>query len=431
MSRPLAPLRVALLLVVWSLGGCAGDGAGALVELPAAGADGSSSAEDVAATDGAVDRVADIPDVLTDAASPADTPLPDEAEDASDAGDRSEASASQDTPSELAPSDIAPMDEQAAPADPGEPIRCELDPACALLAQRVGYGRRAVGGRDGARCTVTSLGDSGAGTLRACLGRGAGQWITFSVDGDLRLRSDLSIPSRTTIDGRGRYVRIFEKGFDIRGVRDVIITNLIFKAGDGGDDNDAIAVKDGARDVWIHHVSFSDYGDGLLDITRQATDVTVSWCKFSNHDKTLLISANDDHTADSVIRVTLHHNWFRETRQRHPRARHGRVHLFNNLYDRWVAYGAGCSTDSQCRLQNNLFIAGDDADAVLTRVGEDRGSGRVRSDGDVRRHGAVIRERERASVFEPADDYAYSLDAAGDALEAAIRAGAGWQGTIP
>jgi pectate lyase len=67
--------------------------------------------------------------------------------------------------------------------------------------------------------------------------------------------------------------------------------------------------------------------------TRASTDVTVSWNKFEEHNKVMLIGASPEHLSDVTIRVTVHHNHFLRTVQRHPRVRYGRVHVFNNLYE--------------------------------------------------------------------------------------------------
>ena len=46
--------------------------------------------------------------------------------------------------------------------------------------------------------------------------------------------------------------------------------------------------------------------DGLVDLTKGTRDVTISWSTFSDHDKVMLISANEDDVEDENTRVTLH-----------------------------------------------------------------------------------------------------------------------------
>jgi pectate lyase len=102
-----------------------------------------------------------------------------------------------------------------------------------------------------------------------------------------------------------------------------------------------------ARRVWIDHCDFEsahpprerifgrlfETNDGLLDITRASDLVTVSWCRFARHDKTMLVGGHDRHEEDAeFLRVTLHHNLWEECGERMPRVRYGRVHVVNNLY---------------------------------------------------------------------------------------------------
>jgi len=291
-----------------------------------------------------------------------------------------------------------------------------------LFDELVGFGADTTGGRGGTICTVTSTADSGAGSLRDCVEAASGpRWIRFAVDGEIALRSKLRLAGNMTVDGRDRAVEITGAGLQVLDDDNVIITNLSFHSGGSGDDNDAIQVR-GANDVWIHHCSLADYADGLIDLTKGTGDVTVSWNKFSDHDKVMLISANDNDTEDEATRVTLHHNWFYRTTQRHPRIRHGKLHAYNNFIDRWDSYGMGCSTNSECYAERNVFQAGSDSDAIITQVGEDEGRGEVASHDDLLLGGAVV--EERGTVFEPSDFYAYTAEST-TGLSATVQLGAG------
>jgi len=291
-----------------------------------------------------------------------------------------------------------------------------------LLTELVGFGANTTGGQGGTVCTVTSTANSGSGSLRECVDSANGPWwIRFSVDGEIGLNSSISLPSDLTVDGRGASVEITGAGLKVYQEGNIIITDLTFHSGGDWDDNDAIQVK-GGHDIWVHHCDLSSYADGLIDLTKGTQDVTVSWNKFSDHDKVMLISANDDDTEDENTRVTLHHNWFKETKQRHPRIRHGKLHAYNNFIDRWGDYGMGCSTNSECYSERNVFQAGSDSNAIVTQVGEDDGQGEVESHGDLVQGWAFI--EERGSVFNPSDYYAYSAEDTTDLAES-IQSGAG------
>lgn len=296
-----------------------------------------------------------------------------------------------------------------------------------LIHGVVGFARGVTGGAGGPVCWVDNASDSGAGSLRACASGAGPRWVRFRRSFDIRLSSPIPVSSDTTIDGRGVDVDLVGRGLRVRSVSNVIIHNLTIRDGGGGDSEDAIQIIEGARLIWVDHVTLVDFPDGLLDITRGSTDVTVSWCHFRDHDKTMLIGASDDHTGDRAMRVTLHHNYFDGTRQRHPRIRYAKVHAFNNYLRHWASYGMGASTDSQLLSEHNIFDAGGDTDGIVSIVGSDARHGAVESRREWTIDGATIDEEDTESVFEARDSYPYSLEVADAALRSRITAGVGWR----
>lgn len=171
----------------------------------------------------------------------------------------------------------------------------------------------------------------------------------------------LRLPTRTTLTGVGADAGFAGGMLLLDGVSDVVLHNLHFDGvrdhfpawdpEDGRDgawnsDYDTVALRR-SRHVWVHHCSFTSGStpqpqrlgrlfqqtDGLLDITRQSDLVTVSWCRFSRHDKTMLIGGSDSQTEDDGrLRVSLHHNLWLGCKERTPRVRFGRVHIANNLF---------------------------------------------------------------------------------------------------
>jgi pectate lyase len=173
------------------------------------------------------------------------------------------------------------------------------------------------------------------------------------------------VPSRTTLVGIGRDASIVNGNLLVERVDNVIIRNIHFSdaydyfpawdpkdnaSGEWNSAYDAITLRS-ATHVWIDHCTFDDgarpddqepnlfgrrvqHHDGLLDIIRQSNWVTVSWNHFRNHDKTILIGNGDGVTQDAeALKVTLHHNWFERTKERTPRVRFGKVHVYNNLFE--------------------------------------------------------------------------------------------------
>ena len=204
--------------------------------------------------------------------------------------------------------------------------------------------------------------------------------------------------SNTTIVGVGAHAVIKGAWLDVRGSatnkrRNIIVRNLIFRdtydcfpEWDPGDGDlgawnalyDSISLRD-TENVWIDHSTFEDrdtadatlphhFGvlyqvhDGLLDITNASDLVTVSWNRFRDHDKMMLIGSSDSAAADRTkLRVTLHHNAFEKIGQRAPRVRFGQVHLYNNYYDLRstpsYSYSWGVGVESAIYAEENFFLA--------------------------------------------------------------------------
>ncbi len=307
----------------------------------------------------------------------------------------------------------------------GRPASDGLDARRSLLTEAIGYGAGTTGGFQGPLVRVTSLEDDGPGSLREAVGLPGPAWIIFDIDGVIHLRERLWMTSDKTIDGRGSSIEIRDHGFALREVENVIITNLRLVRGN----RDGVDVHGRSRNIWLHHLTVVGYEDGAIDITRGATDVTVSWCRIADQVKVMLVGAHQDHVGDKDIRVTLHHTLFEGTGQRHPRVRWGRVHAFNNVVDHWDSFGMAASQHGELRSENNVFIAGPDSEEAIKSSAGDPDPGRVASIGDLVIGEARIEVREAEAVFDPAVDYDYAsaLDYADNALIATLRAGAGWQ----
>lgn len=97
----------------------------------------------------------------------------------------------------------------------------------------------------------------------------------FDVSGTIHLSSFVNVSSHKTVDGRGQRVKITGKGLRLKQSENVIICNLEFEGG-VGPDADAIQIKPKSSTIWIDRCTLKNYYDGLIDITRESTDITVS-----------------------------------------------------------------------------------------------------------------------------------------------------------
>ena len=230
------------------------------------------------------------------------------------------------------------------------------------------------------------------------------------------------ISSDKTVIGLGADSGITGGGFNIglpaddsvtsppaNAVHNIIIRNLNFR--DASDDS--INVQMFSHHIWIDHNDLAQGYDGLIDIKRGASYITVSWNHTHDHTKNMLLGHDDDNAAQDTgrLKVTYHHNWYDRTPQRNPRVRFGEpVHIYNNYYHRNSDTGPACQADSGCWIEGNYF---EDVEEPMTNSysGPD---GRI-----VERNNVFVGEEAGepvvgGSVENPATYYSYTLDNAAD-----------------
>ncbi|KAI5074399.1 hypothetical protein GOP47_0010360 [Adiantum capillus-veneris] len=244
----------------------------------------------------------------------------------------------------------------------------------------IGFGRDAVGGRDGEYYIVTDASDDDPvspkpGTLRHAVIQSEPLWIIFDSDMNIVLKEELLMNSYKTIDGRGHEVHISHGPcITVQFVSNIIIHGIhVHDCKPAGNamvrsspthygyrtisDGDGISLF-GARDVWVDHVSFARCTDGLFDAIMGSTAITVSNSFFTQHDKVMLLSHSDDYMADKTMQATIAFNHFGEGLvQRMPRCRHGFFEIVNNDYTHWEMYAIGGSADPTINSRGNRYTA--------------------------------------------------------------------------
>lgn len=167
-----------------------------------------------------------------------------------------------------------------------------------------------------------------------------------------------------TIQGEGQSGELQNVGLNIRDYGNVIVQNL--KIHEVLYPNDAVTL-DNVQHGWINRcelhskigegISVDTY-DGLLDIKKGSSYITISWNYLHHHMKCSLIGHSDNtgqQEEDSRIRVTYHHNWFSQTDGRNPSLRFGAVHMFNNYFDNISDYGIAVRDGGHAKLENNVY----------------------------------------------------------------------------
>jgi len=173
----------------------------------------------------------------------------------------------------------------------------------------IGFGKDAIGGKDGEIYVVTDARDDPVnpsnGTLRHAVIQTEPLWIIFQRDMVIQLKEELIMNSFKTIDGRGANVHIGNGPcITVQNVTNVIIHGLhVHDCKPGGNamvkdtpqhtgwrtisDGDGISIFTG-RHIWVDHCSMSNCADGLIDAVESSTNITISNSYFTHHDKVSL-----------------------------------------------------------------------------------------------------------------------------------------------
>ncbi|THU55011.1 hypothetical protein C4D60_Mb11t02080 [Musa balbisiana] len=306
----------------------------------------------------------------------------------------------------------------------------------------IGFGRNAIGGREGRFYVVTDSGDDDPvnprpGTLRYAVIQEEPLWIVFKRSMVITLEQELIMNSFKTIDGRGAEVHVANGAcITIQFVTNIIIHGLhIHDCKPTGNamvrsspshygwrtmaDGDGVSIF-GASHIWVDHNSLSNCADGLIDAIIGSTAITISNNYFTNHNENMrsssavrlgcslitknsidfkqviLLGHSDSYVRDKAMQVTIAYNHFGEGLiQRMPRCRHGYFHVVNNDYTHWEMYAIGGSADPTINSQGNRYLAPTNpfAKEVTKRVDTDSSvwkSWNWRSDGDLLLNGAYF-----------------------------------------
>ncbi|MBU1198097.1 hypothetical protein KJ765_06345 [Candidatus Micrarchaeota archaeon] len=235
-----------------------------------------------------------------------------------------------------------------------------------------GYGSQTPGGSGGTPYVVTSLANSGTGSLRDAISQ-SNRMITFSVGGTILIDSMLSFKGHhITVDGStapspGITIApspsfaggpLMEIDSDPDDVHDIILQHLRFRDNPDQNQGDNLRIEQGAYNIVIDHCSFRRGGDGALDISG-SHDITVQWSILADTVKNQLIAY--DGTGD----ISLHHNLYFDGHERNPQAHTNvfNLDIVNNLVYAWNNYGTRIRLGSTANLVKNYYLADAGSDA--------------------------------------------------------------------
>jgi len=236
----------------------------------------------------------------------------------------------------------------------------------AQAAAYQGFGSTTPGGAGGEIVGVTTLDDSGPGSLRDALSQG-NRTIMFQVSGTITLTSMIKVGGPfITIDGSTALppgITLANAGLYISGnnsAHDIIVQNLRVRNSLG----DGITIRDSAYNIVIDHVSIQGARDGSIDVTRNASDVTIQWSILAEnipaHDFLSLI----DYQA---LRISVHHNLWVKGQSRNPQSGWDNTlattppdivtDIRNNLIWNFIDYGTVNKNNTRSNVVQNFYYS--------------------------------------------------------------------------
>jgi hypothetical protein len=244
-----------------------------------------------------------------------------------------------------------------------------------------GYGTTTAAGRGGQVYRVTSLAESGAGTLKACIDQKGPRVCVFEVSGMIKLTQHLPIRNpNITIAGQTAP----SPGITLRGASliiktsDVLVQHIHVRPGDdpngpNPDNRDALRIEgdEGApivRNVVVDHCSFSWSIDEMASAWQNWDNITLSNNIFSEplndslhpkgpHGYGILFGPVDGH-------VTFSTNLLAHMVERNPLTNATNAVIVNNVIYNWKNMAVDLQSQKRAATKNtivgNVFIKGSD-----------------------------------------------------------------------
>jgi hypothetical protein len=231
-----------------------------------------------------------------------------------------------------------------------------------------GFGRHAQGARGGTVYHVTTLNDSGAGSLREAVSQ-PNRTVVFDVGGVVQLKSPLQVVSNLYLAGQtapGEGLTVYGDAVSFTNANQTIVRYLRFRMGHGGSTGkDAVTVGDG-HDMIFDHVSVSWGQDENFSVTNTAGNITLQ--------NSIVAQGLHPHSAGGLIQSTggtsMLRNLYIDNHTRNNKVK-GVNQFVNNVVYNWEAgaYILGDSErQSQANVTDNYFINGPGkAKAAFTR----------------------------------------------------------------
>lgn len=140
-----------------------------------------------------------------------------------------------------------------------------------------GFGKDAIGGRNGKVYVVSNLNDAGAGSLRDAVSQ-PDRIVVFQVGGLIKIKERIVVSKRVSILGQtapGEGITVYGNGWSFSNADDAIVRYIRIRMGKGGTSGkDAAGIAEG-KNMIFDHISVSWGRDETFSINGAATNVTI------------------------------------------------------------------------------------------------------------------------------------------------------------
>ncbi|KAL6711059.1 hypothetical protein ACN47E_006934 [Coniothyrium glycines] len=231
-----------------------------------------------------------------------------------------------------------------------------------------GFGRNAIGGRNGKVYVVNNLNDSGAGSLRDAVSQ-PDRIVVFSVGGLIKIENRIVVSKRVSILGQtapGDGITVYGNGWSFSNADDAIVRYIRIRMGKGGDSGkDGITIAEGSNMIF-DHVSVTWGRDETFSISgSEVGNITIQ--------NSIIGQGLETHSCGGLMQtnvgngISLFRNLYIDNKTRNPKVK-GTNDFTNNVVYNWGGGGGYIAGDSsaasEANIVGNYFISGPSTSAT-------------------------------------------------------------------
>lgn len=283
-----------------------------------------------------------------------------------------------------------------------------------------GFGAETDGGRGGEIVKVTTLADSGKGSLRWALEELDGpRIVVFDVSGEINLKDAVKVNGDVTVAGQTSPGGVTVTGAKLRVVEsDVIIRGLQFRPGDGAgdaaDNRDGISIgssSETVKNVVIDGNSFTWSVDELVTVWYGSQNVSITnnimaeALQSSIHpkgDHSMGLLVGDGSSNVTIAGNLLAHNEFRNATVKDDAKQ---IEFINNVIYNYGPHGFLGHEGTTAHIIGNAYIAGADSAgrAAIQLKSPESGTAYYLEDNIAEVDGGATDKIKNSYVFEPSN----------------------------